>query len=331
VTGLSPERYPSYRDGDDAFSLLTGGILCAGPGRVNTVSPNYAREITETELGWGMQPILRQVETFGILNGIDYQVYDPETDPHLRRNYGVGDAIEARADNKADVQRVRVAVLGDDTVASHMPEILPGCTLTQDPDAFLIGMIARVAGQKGLEVMVDALKTVLDEGRHLQFLFNGQPASPGDSYCRDIIRMLFPLVNLYPNRILIRFSHQFDHALGQKMYAGCDVIVSTPSYEPCGLEPMKCTRYGCVPIVRATGGLADQVTEYDPAHNTEGNGFVFHNFESSDLADAIRRAVQLYANNRPEWNRLLRRGMRCDFSWEESAREYLNWYYRVSR
>jgi len=331
VTGLSPERHRDYRDGDYGFSLLIGGILSAGPGRVNTVSPNYAREITQTELGWGLQPILRRVGVFGLLNGIDYQVYNPETDPHIRRTYDFSTALDARAENKADLQRVRVAVLGDDNVASHMPEILPGCTLREDPDAFVIGMIARIAEQKGLEVMVGALRLLLDQGHDVQFLFNGQPATPGDVYCRDIIRLLFPLVNAYPNRILLRFSHEFDHGLGQRMYAGCDVLVSTPSYEPCGLEPMKCSRYGCVPVVRATGGLVDQVTEFDPTKSPEGNGFVFQEFDPAHLAGALERAMRLYRGQPAEWQRLVQRCMRIDFSWEKSARRYLNWYYRVSR
>lgn len=331
VTGLSDERHLDYRDGDDRFSLLIGGIRCAGRGHVNTVSSNYAREITGTDLGWGLQGVLREVGIFGILNGIDYQVYNPETDPHLVRNYTVADVLEARPENKAAVQKLKVAVLGDESVAAHMPEILPGCALTESPDTFLIGMIARIAEQKGLEVMAQALRLLLDEGCDVQFIFTGQPAAQGDLYCRDIIRLLYPLVTAYPNRALIRFSHEFEHALGQRMYAGCDVLVSSPSYEPCGLEPMKSCRYGCVPLVRATGGLADQVSEFHPERNPTGNGFVFHDFDATALAAALRRAYHLYRANRPAWNHLVQRCMTLDFSWEESARRYLDWYYRVSR
>ena len=155
-------------------------------------------------------------------------------------------------------------------------------------------MIARVVEQKGVEVVCEAVKVLLDKGRNVQFIFNGQPRRYGDAYCREIINILEPLAAAYPGRMLIRFSYDFDHALAQKMYAGCDAIVCAPQYEPCGLEPMKAGRYGCVPIVRATGGLVDQVSEFDPEGNPDGNGF-----------------------------------MRRDFSWGHPAKRYLNVYYEA--
>jgi starch synthase len=329
-TGLSPHILPLYDDEDDGFSLLKGGILCAGRGRVNTVSPNYAREIVETELGWGMQEVLQQVEVFGILNGIDYQVYDPARDRDILSNYGSDHFIAARRYNKRALQSVTLATLEDDERAEHLPELMPGCALEPDPDAFLIGMIARVAEQKGLGVMVEGLKLLLEGGYNVQFIFNGQPASQGDEYCREVIQLLHPLIRSYPHRILIRFSDEFDKLLGQRMYAGCDALVCTPLYEPCGLEPMKCHRYGCIPIARATGGLVDQVRDFDAERCPEGNGFLFKEFEAWAVSAAIKRAMDVFFHRKSEWYRLVERCMKIDNSWLHSARDYLSWYYHVS-
>jgi len=328
-TGLSPHVRRFYSDGEVGFSLLKGGILCAGRGKVNTVSPNYAREITQTELGWGMQDVLREVQVFGILNGIDYDVYDPAQDPHIRFRYNEDNFLAARPKNKAALQRVRLARPDGEKPAEYMSEFMPGCALEEDPDAFLIGMIARVAEQKGLGIMVGALELLLEERHNVQFVFNGQPASLGDDYCREIIQILHPLAASYSKSVLIRFSEEFDYRLAQMMYAGCDALVCTPSYEPCGLEPMKCARYGCIPIVRATGGLADQVVEFDPDDHPDGNGFLFKELEPEAAASAIRRAMHLFYGRRSEWHRLARRCMQVDHSWEQSARQYLNWYFRV--
>ena len=328
ASGLPDATHPLYADGDDGFSLLRGAIACAGPGNVNTVSPNYAREIVHTDMGWGLQGALRRCRVFGILNGIDYGRYNPEIDPHIRRRYTPQTLRDARPANKLALQQVRLAdrAVGE---GEEPPARQSGCGLEESPDAFVLGMIARVVQQKGLAVAVGAVRALLDEGQDLQFVFNGQPGRRGDRYCREVGQMLHQLAADHPSRLLIRFSGEFDHALGRMMYAGCDAMLCTPLYEPCGLEPMKCMRYGCVPVVYATGGLADQVQDFDPATSPEGSGFLCRCLDPETVADALRRVTRVYSTRRDVWDGLAVRNTARDYSWPRGAEEYLRWYKRL--
>jgi starch synthase len=279
-------------DGIDASLLLNGmaqGILWSDA--VSTVSPTYAREVLTPEYGAGLDPLLRWRADglTGILNGIDAAVFDPRTDPHLPARFDAG-SPEARAANKATLQE-RMG-------------------LPRQPQAPLLGMVTRLYHQKGPDLAAEAVDLVLQD-EQVQFVALGT----GDEAYE---RQLAALRDRHPPQVAVSLA--FDPALAQLVYAGSDVFLMPSRFEPCGLGQMLALRYGAVPVVRRTGGLADTVVDYelDPAR---GNGFVFEEPTAERLAKAIRRALDYYG--RPErWQELVARAMRIDFSWERTADQY---------
>ncbi|MCB0722588.1 MAG: glycogen synthase GlgA [Ignavibacteriae bacterium] len=289
--------YSDYYQGgpyefDGTFSFLKSGILFADV--ITTVSPTYALEIQTPEYGAGLDGVLsaRSDHLFGILNGIDTDVWDPDKDAFIRYNYNV-DSIEFKQNDKID--------------------LFKRLEREFDPDIATIGVISRLTGQKGLELMEPIFADLMN--MRLQFVILG---SGEDKY-----ENFFNIANYsYASKFLtyIGYSNELSHL----MTAGCDMILMPSRYEPCGLNQMYALAYGTVPVVRATGGLADTVIDLS-ADPDNGNGFSFYDFTSDALLDAIRRAVNTYSN-RELWHKVMQRGMREDFSWKKSAGKYVELY-----
>lgn len=286
-------------DGVDPALLLSGmaqGIRWADA--LNTVSPTYAREILTPEFGAGLDPLLRAraADLAGILNGIDQEAFDPRTDPHLAARFGP-EAPEARAANKAALQER----LG----------------LPRQPRTPLLGMVTRLYYQKGPDLAAEAVDRVLqDEQVHLAVLGTGDSEEEA---------RLTALRDRHPQQVAVVLA--FDPALAQLIYGGADIFLMPSRFEPCGLGQMLALRYGAVPVVRETGGLADTVIDYE-ADPARGNGFVFREPDAERLAKTIRRALDYYG--RPErWRELVVRGMRTDFSWDRTADQYEALYRRA--
>jgi starch synthase len=271
------------------FNFMARGILNSDV--ITTVSPTYAQEIMTSEYGERLDGALRgrQSRVTGILNGIDTAAFDPSTDPHIAQQFSVDD-MSGKAVCKAALQRE--------------------FGLSEDPDRPLLAVVSRLVEQKGID-LVDAAITWLmrDTNAQIVVLGSGQP------YLQAALQR-HESVN--PARIGTWFG--FDAARAQRVYAGSDAFLMPSRFEPCGLGQMIALRFGSVPIVRATGGLNDTVRE-----GLNGNGFVFHPFDSWHFHDAIFRALQVFAQ--PEgWRVLRERGMREDNSWTFAAKKYIGAY-----
>ena len=281
---------------DMMYSGMAQGIMHAD--RVNTVSDTYAREILTPEYGAGLDPLLRARANAlsGIVNGIDYDEFNPETDPAIHANYSV-ESLDRRVENKRALQRT-----------AGLPE---------DDGALLFGVVTRLFAQKGIDLVPDALEPLL-AARGAQLVVLGT----GDE---DVHQMLLKLETRHPSKVNVWLD--FNPPLGQQIYAGCDVFLMPSRYEPCGLGQLISLRYGAVPLVRRTGGLADTVTDADDALTT-GTGFVFEHATSDDLAGAVQRAIDAFTN-RPGWRAMQQRGMRQDWSWGRAAQKYAALYERA--
>lgn len=280
----------------DRINLLKGGLLFAGA--VSTVSPTYAKEIQTREQGEGLEGVLqmRSKDLTGILNGIDQQVWDPRTDPAISQTFDP-QQLNAKQKNKAALQKE----MG----------------LPADPDAFLIGMVTRLASQKGIDLVVQALPKLTRLGVQIAVLGSGD---------RPIEQSLSAAARKSGG---LKLRLDFDNQLARRIYAGSDAFLMPSRYEPCGLGQMIAMRYGTPPIVRRTGGLADTVSEFRPSSRT-GNGFCFESAVPQQLIDAVNRALSVY--RQPSlWQQVQRRGMETDFSWDRSAKEYLHLYEQVCR
>jgi starch synthase len=281
---------------NDAVDFMGRGVYYADI--ITTVSETYAGEILTPERGEGLDPLLRdrREQLFGVLNGIDTEINDPASDPHIAAHYSASD-LSGKALCKADLQR-----------EAGLPE---------RPEVVLVGAISRLADQKGFD-LIDAILETLLRDHDIQIVILGT----GDQRYHD---RLTHLRALYPERLALFLT--FKAALAQKIYAGSDLFLMPSRYEPCGLGQMIALRYGTVPVVRATGGLADTVQDYDPATNM-GNGFAFRAYEPLALYGAIVRATEHY-RDRETWRRLIERAMAADHSWAASARRYVELYRRA--
>jgi starch synthase len=278
------------------INLMKGAVTLADG--VSTVSPSYAREVTESsELGFGLDGVLRaKGERFiGILNGADYNEWDPERDEIIAVRYGPSSSERKRVCT-ADLRK-RVGLAEREGVP-------------------LVGMITRMTPQKGLDLLSEALDAVM--GMELQLVILGS----GDPALEDYFRRA---EERYPGRL--RMVTGFDNALAHRIQAGADIFLMPSRFEPCGLTQMYALKYGTLPVVRATGGLRDTIAEFEPASG-RGNGFVFSEYRSEDLVAALGRAVALY-KNRKAWGRLMQNGFRADFSWARAASQYLDWFNRL--
>ena len=279
-------------------NMLKGGLAYAD--RITTVSGTYAWEIQTSEYGEGLENHLRyhSGKLRGIVNGIDYGMWNPETDPALAANYGLGNVLDHKMENKLALQKE----LG----------------LEEDTGKFVIGLISRLTNQKGLDLVNAIMTQVLDGNTQVVVL------GTGDKEYEDAFRY-------YEHTYKGTFSAciQYDESRAHRIYAGADVLLVPSRFEPCGLTQLNAMHYGTIPIVRETGGLKDTVEPYNE-FTGDGNGFTFDRYDAGLLLDAINRAKTLYFNNRYHWDEVVQRDMAKDVSWEQSARQYKNLYLELT-
>jgi len=274
-----------------ANNSMAAGIMYAD--RVNTVSPTYAEQICTIEYGEGLEGLLSYLRPQGILNGIDMEKFDPATDKALAKNYAT-DTLKNRAPNKISLQEE----IGLDVKKS----------------AFLIGMVTRLVEQKGLDLLIQVLERFLSY-TDAQFVILGT----GDRYYET---QMWQIASRFPGRMSAQIL--YNNKLAQRIYAGADAFLMPSRFEPCGLSQLIALRYGCVPIVRRTGGLVDTVQHHDPV-NAKGNGYCFDRYEPLDLYTCMIRAWEGFRYVEP-WQQLQKRGMSDDFGWEIAAEKYLELY-----
>lgn len=278
---------------DDCVNLLKGGIYHAN--LVNTVSDGYKNEIMTSEYGYGLEGVMQDRAAFvrGILNGMDYEEWNPKTDKYLVKNYDMGN-MDGKDDCKADVQKL----MG----------------LSVNPNVPLFGIVSRLVEQKGVHLLSDAFEWIM--GLDIQMVMLGE----GDAQAHEFFRSM---ATKYPKKFAVRIG--YDNALAHKIEAGADFFVMPSIFEPCGLNQMYSLRYGTLPIVRATGGLDDTVENFDERRKT-GNGFKFSDAKAWALYNTIGWATYTYYNNKDAMENLQKNAMSKRFTWEESAKKYEEMY-----
>ncbi len=276
-----------------ALNTLKAGIMFAD--KITTVSPTYALEIRYSDQGHGLQNVLleRAGDLIGILNGVDYNVWDPETDKSIYVNYTT-DSVEKKWENKYEF--LRRSNVHESEVYADMP---------------LIGMVSRLTDQKGFDVVRDAIEYLLHI-YPIRFTLLGSGGREYESYFRDLNLRMHP-------RTLIQIG--YDEQLSHRIEAASDIFLMPSRFEPCGLNQMYSLKYGTIPIVRRTGGLADTVHEFDAESGT-GNGFLFDDLSVQSLVDVIGRALNVYYN-KAAWKMAMRNAMTADNSARKSAKAYL--------
>ncbi|MBI4470864.1 MAG: glycogen synthase GlgA [Acidobacteria bacterium] len=278
-----------------AASSLKAGIIAATA--VSTVSRRYALEIQTPEYGCRLDGLLRSRhhDLVGILNGVDYDDWDPRRDPFLARNYSPEDLSGKEACRQ---------------------DLLRDFQLSGDAAWPIVGCISRLVDQKGFDLISEIAGRMMQLGLYFVVLGSGD---------RGLESFFQALRDAHPDRVGVYIG--FNHELAHKIEAGADLFLMPSKYEPCGLNQMYSLRYGTVPIVRATGGLDDTVQDFDRS-TLQGNGFKFFDYEANRLLEKIYEALLVYAD-RPLWEILMRNGMTADFSWDRSALEYLDVYARL--
>lgn len=308
--GMFDHRFVSEMDYDDGHSpvpdiknprllkinMMRRGIMYADV--VNTVSPTYAKEITTADYGELLDGLLREKVShlFGILNGIDYDKRNPEIDPSVEFKYGVKN-IGERIKNK-EILRHKF----------NLPQA--------SEDVFMLGIVSRLTEQKGIDLLMEVLPPLLEN-----FNFQLAVVGTGDA------KYLSFFTELAKNNRNVSAHLSFNAVLPSLVFSGADAIVIPSKFEPCGLTQMEAMRYGAVPIVRKTGGLADSVEDFDPARN-RGTGFVFEKLNQYSLYGSIVRAMENYKHPKI-WRAIQKRAMSADFSWSKSAKEYVKLFSRA--
>jgi starch synthase len=292
--GLPAELWsPRGLEYHGGFSFLKSGLLFAR--RVSTVSPGYAKEVLTPRLGYGLDGLLRQLgERFsGILNGIDFNEWNPATDPHVAHRYDIG-RFDLKLGNKLALQEE--------------------FGLPKDEKVLLFGYVGRLVEQKGVDLILSILPRLLAQPR-MQLVMQGS----GD---KTLERKLLEAQQKYPSRVSVYLG--YDEAKAHRVEAGADSFLMPSRFEPCGLNQLYSLRYGTVPVVHRTGGLADTVVDATPANLEAGTatGFLFDHPDPDGLWYAVRQAIALRERSLEQWRDLALTGMRRDFSWEASARRY---------
>lgn len=266
--------------------------------RVNTVSPTYAQQIKTAEYGEKLEGLLSFIsgKTVGIVNGIDVESYDPANDKYIQQQFTI-DTLEKRRINKVAIQE----------------EV----GLEVNSGTFLVGLVSRLVEQKGIDLIMQILDRFLSY-TDSQFLLLGT----GD---RNYETQLWNMASRYPGRMSVQLL--YNDALARRVYAGSDAFLMPSRFEPCGISQMLAMRYGCVPIVRRTGGLVDTVSYHDPV-NEGGTGYCFDRYEPLDLYTCMVKASEAFRFKKA-WTRLQKRGMEENFSWEKSALEYDKMYREI--
>jgi starch synthase len=299
MAGIHGRHHP-----DLVYQNLTDNMLAialAYSDMLSTVSPRYAIEIQYPYMGYGLDGLIRTRinDLYGILNGIDVNLWNPATDPDVKYHFSVDNFTEKRIDNKRYLQ----ALLGLDVRDEPM----------------LIGIVSRMVWQKGMDLAVPALSRLLAQyDVQVVALGTGEP---------QIEAQLRRLEQMFSRNTRCKLS--YDGAVAQQIYAGCDLFLMPSHFEPCGTGQMVAMRYGALPLVRETGGLADTVENYDDGNAERGTGFVFQWEEAEAVFGTLRWAYTTYRDRRQAWQRMQKRAMERDFSWDKSARQYIEMYHKA--
>lgn len=293
LTGLGWEEFiPEKLEFYNKFSFIKGGLVYSDA--INTVSRGYAREIQTKEYGQGLDGVLRSRSEvlFGIINGLNYDEWDPGHDEFIFKKY--------------DFEYLKVKI-------KNKINLLRQLRLPRKRGFALMGMVSRLAAQKGLDLLVRAMDELM--GLPLQIVILGT----GDKLYHNL---LMDMARKYPRRLSINLT--YDNGLAHKIYAASDIFLMPSRYEPCGLGQLISLKYGAVPVVRAIGGLKDTICEFDPKTGM-GNGFVFKEYNPKAFLEAVQRALLVYKKKKL-WQRLMINGMKENFSWDASANEYVKLY-----
>ncbi len=289
--GLEPIHYPKLPDWGGEIPLPIGSALA---NQVVAVSPTYAKEIMTPEFGYGLENFYSSIQSrvSGILNGLDLDLWNPQTDPYIQANYSSTD-LSKREENKRLLQQQ--------------------FALTKYPDSPLIVMISRFDNQKGIDLALQALRNLDHTPWQAIFLGNGSPT---------LEKAASDLAIAYPDRF--HFENRFDNPLSHRLYAGGDIMLIPSRYEPCGLTQMIGMHYGIIPVARATGGLKDTISPFinNPLTAT---GFLFDKIDSDELTKVLQRALVVFPQ-KDLWTRLQLNAMNRDFSWKKSAAQYMTLY-----
>ena len=277
-------------------SFMKGGINFSD--KVSTVSKTYAEEIKTIEYGENLEGLLsyRSNDLIGIVNGIDYNEYNPENDMHISKKYGIYN-LQDKLENKKDLQR---------SLGLPVNENIP-----------VISIVSRLTHQKGIDLIINSIEQILQRGAQLIVL------GTGEKKYEDYFRYL---QDKYNDRVSTNI--QFDNGLAHRIYAGSDMFLMPSMFEPCGLGQLIALRYGTIPIVRETGGLKDTVIPYNEIMGI-GTGFSFREYRQEDLSLIMNYALDVYYNNKEAWYSLVNQAISSDNSWSKSAKEYKNLYERI--
>lgn len=295
ITGLDEKEMfvPDKLEFWNKINIMKGGLIYGDI--LNTVSKGYVQEILTPEYGCGLEGVLKEREDdlYGVVNGLDYKEWDPTMDKDITMAYDIN-TIDRKLKNKKALQQEN--------------------GLPAEPNIPLIGMITRLADQKGLDILDEIMNELME--LDIQFILLGT----GDARYHTRMEQI---KEKFPTKASIHLT--FDPKLAKKIYAGVDMFLMPSKYEPCGLGQLISLRYGTIPIVRSTGGLKDTITDFDYQRKI-GNGFVFEEYTSQALLVTIKRAIDIFCNDKESWKRLILNGMSANFSWEHSAKEYIELY-----
>ena len=298
LLNLDPSLFTSpYLEFYGNMNLVKGALIFAD--KITTVSPTYAREIMEVEQGFGLEGVLRgrAKDIVGILNGVDYTRWNPETDPWIAENYSA-DRLTPKASCKKSLQ----------TALSLPPK----------SEVALLGMVSRLTPQKGFDLVEKGLDRLMARPLQMIVLGSGEPRYE---------RFLISAARSFPDQIAVRTD--FDEPLAHQIEAGADIFLMPSLYEPCGLNQMFSLKYGTIPIVRAVGGLKDTVEDYH-AEKSTGTGFAFEPYDPEAMIQSVDRALHVFHEGEA-WAALRHRAMLMDFSWDRSAQAYSNLYEQLLR
>jgi len=276
------------------INFLKGGIVFADA--ITTVSNNYAKEILTQEYGFGLDGVLRKrsKDLYGIINGIDYKEWSPDKDKLIPVNYSIKD-MSGKTECKKSLQK-----------ACGLPQV----------DSPVTGMVTRLSAQKGLDIVAEAMEGIINAGAQMVILGKGD---------EPFQKLFLDLKKKFSKQLSVTIG--FDNTLAHKIYAGSDIFLMPSRYEPCGLGQLIALRYGTVPVVRRTGGLADTVIQYNPSTGV-GTGFLFNDYSSDELLKTLKEAKEIF-NDKGHLLKIRRNIMSEDFSWKQSAKQYLALYKKV--